>query len=160
MKNYKNLIYALLCLCLPIIVGAGLYEHLAVWPRAFFSPPKSLSMFQGEFGINAGAFWTKIHPTTLLLFIIVLFLFWKTERRKFVLIPFIGYVMLIIATFTYFVPELVDIVSTKYNNSVNQELIQRGSRWEMLSFIRLILVVVLALFLFLGLTKSSHKISD
>ena len=160
MNNYKNLIYTLLCLCLSIIVGAGLYEHLAVWPRAYTSPPKSLSMFQGEFGINPNTFWAKIHPITLLFFVTVLFLFWKSERRKFVLIPFIGYVMLIIATFTYFVPELIDIVSTRYGDSINQGLIERGSRWEILSLIRLALVTILALFLFWGLTKSNYIISN
>ena len=160
MNNYKILIYALLCLCLSIIVGAGLYEHLAVWPRAYISPPKSLSMFQGEFGINPTAFWAKIHPIILLLFVTALFLFWKTERRKFVLIPFIGYVIMIIATFTFYVPELIDIVSTEYSDSINQDLIERGSRWQILSLIRLVFVTILTLFLFLGLTKSRYIISN
>ncbi len=158
MKNYKNLIYTLLCLSFTIIIGAAVYEHLAVWPRAYDSPPKSLSMFQGEFGLNAGAFWQKIHPLTLLLFITTLFISWKTERKKYILIPFVGYIIVMISTFTYFVPELIEIVTTEYEEVVNQELVQRGSLWEILSLIRLAFIIVLSLILYLGLTKSNNKI--
>ncbi|MCB0445987.1 MAG: hypothetical protein KDD03_00460, partial [Gelidibacter sp.] len=72
MRNYKNIIYAIACLSFSIIIGAAFFEHLAVWPQAYAAPPASLGMFQGDYGLNAGAFWIKIHPVTLILFIITL----------------------------------------------------------------------------------------
>lgn len=157
MSSYKNIIYALLCLSLSIIIGAGVYEHIAVFPRAFAAPPKSLMMFQGEYGTNPGAFWKIIHPVTLLLFIITLTLSWKTERRKNVLIPLIIYAIILIATFIYFVPELMALVTTKYENVVNPDLVERGSRWQVLSLMRLCVAIAIDLFLFLGLTKPHHN---
>ncbi|PHN04390.1 hypothetical protein CRP01_22370 [Flavilitoribacter nigricans DSM 23189 = NBRC 102662] len=158
-KRYKDLIYALLCLSFAIIIGAAVYEHLAVWPRAYDAPPKSLSMFQGEFGLNPAPFWQSIHPVTLLLFTVTLIISWKTDRRKHVLLPLIGYVLVLITTFIYFVPELMEIVNTEYDDTVNQELTKRASQWESLSLFRLVLLIVLSLVLNIGLTKGNSKIA-
>ena len=157
MKHFKEFIHALLCLSFSIIVGAGLYEHLALWPNAYSAPPKSLSMFQGDYGINAGAFWQMIHPITLLLFIITLIVFWKTRRRKYILYPFLGYIIVLVITAFYFVPELIDINTTTYDTSVDPELLQRASLWETLSIVRLISMAILAIILSLGLTKSNTR---
>ena len=153
MKYIKDLLYAITCLFFSIIIGAAVYEHLAVVPQWSAAPPASLAMFQGAYGLNAAAFWTKIHPATLLLFVITLFVFWKTERRKNILIPFIGYVLVLIITFVYFVPELIDITGTPYSTTVDKDLISRSSLWENLSLLRLALLIGLALLLFLGLKK-------
>lgn len=82
MPNIKNLIYVLTCISFTIIIGAGIYEHLAIWPRAYSAPPASLTMFQGDYGLNSDAFWTKIHPITPLLLITTLVLSWKSPERS------------------------------------------------------------------------------
>jgi len=129
------------------------YEHIAVFPRAFVAPPKSLMMFQGEYSINPGPFWQSIHPITMILFVITLILSWKTPRKKNILIALVGYVILLIATFIYFVPEIMALAKTPYEDAVNMELVQRGARWESLSLVRLGILIVLTLVLFIGLTK-------
>lgn len=149
----KNLVYALLSLSFSIIAGAAVYEHLAVWPRAYAAPPLSLSMFQGEYGLNAGAFWSKIHPVTLLLFITTLVLYWKSVRKMHVLISFIGYIIVMVTTFMYFVPELVAITGTEYSTTIDQTLVTRGAQWEKLSLLRLVIIVGLTVFLYLGMSK-------
>ena len=68
-----------------MILGASVYEHLAVWPNAFAAPPKSLTMFQGDFKLSPDLFWKSIHPITLFLFIVYLILNWKSERKKYIL---------------------------------------------------------------------------
>ncbi len=154
MKDFKNLIYAVTCLSLNIIIGAAVFEHLVVWPTAYAAPPASLSMFQGEYGFKAVLFWSKIHPVTLLLFVITLVTFWKTERRNHILIPFVGYFIILIITSIYFVPELIDIVETEYSARIDEQLVSRGSLWIKLSLVRLFVLIGLAIFLFLGLTQS------
>lgn len=154
MITIKDLIYALTCLSFSIIVGAAVYEHLAVWPRAYAAPPLSLSMFQGEYGLNSGAFWTKIHPVTLLLFITTLILFWKSARRKTILIVFIGYIVVMVTTFLYFVPELIDITTTEYTTAIDESLRSRGALWEKLSLLRLAVITGLAIVLYFGASKT------
>lgn len=153
MINFKNLIYPLACLSFSIVIGGAVYEHLAVIPQWSAGPPASLSMFQGEYGLNAAAFWSKIHLATLPLFITSLILFWKTSSRKNILIPFIGYLIVLVVTGIYFVPELIEISNTPYDKIINPELQSRAKLWENLSLIRLLFIIALALFLYLGLTK-------
>lgn len=157
MPNIKNLIYVLTGISFTIIIGAGIYEHLAIWPRAYSAPPASLTMFQGDYGLNSDAFWTKIHPITLLLLITTLVLSWKSPRKKYVLITLIGYIFILVVTAIYFVPELMEITKTEYADSVNPDLQQRGGLWENLNLLRALILVFLAMILNLGLTRSSAR---
>ncbi|KAA3625412.1 MAG: hypothetical protein DWP94_00750 [Flavobacterium sp.] len=157
MNNYKDIVYALVCLSFSIVVGAAVFEHLSVWPRAYVAIPKSLTMFQGEYGLNAANFWIKIHPITLLLFVVNLILFWKSDRRKNLLIVFISYFIILIITNLYFVPELIELTGTEMSNTVDESLVKRGGLWINLSLIRTLAIVVLAIVLSLGLTKPGTR---
>ena len=134
--NFRNILYALTCLSFSAIIGAAVYEHIALWPAAFSEPPKSLSVFQGPYRLNAGAFWQSIHPVTLLLFGVTLFVGWKTTRRKNILIAVTGYALILTATFIYFVPELLELTATPYSDTVDASLQDRGSLWIALSLVR------------------------
>lgn len=158
--NFKNLIYALTCLCFSIILGAAIYEHIAVWPAAFAEPPKSLTMFQSAYKLNAAPFWMFIHPITLLLFIVTLILSWKSKRRKYVFIPMIIYIIILIATFSFFVPQLTSIVNTAYSETVDKNLQNQGNMWIILSIIRALILFALAITLFFGLTKHEAAIAN
>lgn len=153
----KNLFYILLCLSFSLICGAAVYEHVVVWPNAFASLPRSLSAFQGEYALNSAPFWMMIHPVTMVLFIIALIVSWRTERKKHVLYSLIVYVVILATTFTWFVPELLDLVNTPYSDTYDASLTSRGSRWETLSIIRGIVLFVTAIFLYMGLTKPAVK---
>jgi NADH:ubiquinone oxidoreductase subunit 6 (subunit J) len=157
--NFKNILYALACLSFSVIIGAAIYEHTALWPAAFSEPPRSLSVFQGPYRLDAASFWMSIHPVTLLLFVIALMVNWKTERRKPLLIAIIGYVVILITTFIYFVPELLELTGTPYSDSVDASLQSRGSRWITLSLIRGGVLIVLAMNLLLGLTKAETRVA-
>lgn len=156
----KDLLYSFACLSFSIVIGAAVYEHIAVVPRWAAAPPLSLSMFQGEYGLNPGAFWKSIHPVTLLLIIAVLIAFWKTERKRNVLITLVGYLIILAVTAIYFVPELLEITGTAFSKTVDLSLTKRAALWENLSILRLLVLIVLVLQLFLGLTKVSGKRLD
>ncbi|MDQ3290063.1 MAG: hypothetical protein M3Q05_02115, partial [Bacteroidota bacterium] len=96
---------------------------------------------------------------TLLLFTATLLLFWKTERRKNILVSLTGYVIILIITATYFVPELMAITGTPFSEIIDPSLTKRAQLWELLSQIRLAILVVLSIILFLGLTKVFAKVS-
>ncbi|MCC6252926.1 MAG: hypothetical protein IT238_10740 [Bacteroidia bacterium] len=152
--NSKNTFYALTCISYCLIIGAGINEHIALWPVAFSEPPQSLIMFQGNYALNPALFWSLIHPVTIILFLITLVLNWKTERRKYILIPMVTYMILIGITFIYFVPELKSIIGTPYSETVDLDLQQRGSLWIKLSLARLTFIAITSFILLLGLTKS------
>ena len=157
MQNLKNILYILSCIAFTVIIGAAIYEHLSVWPKALSGPPASLTIFQGEFGHDGGVFWRNIHPVTLFLMILSLIFFWRSERRLNLLITFGGYLVIIAVTAIYFVPELVEIIKTPYAEAVDAGLVARGQLWEQLSIVRLFVLIGLACFLLLGLTKAPNS---
>lgn len=160
MLNFKNVIYALSCLSFSIVVGAAVYEHMAVIPKWSAAPPASLSMFQGEYGLDAGSFWSMIHPLTLVLLIISLALFWKTKSRQNIAAALVGYAMLLVVTATYFVPELMAIIKSEYLETVDETLKGKADLWETLSLVRMAFLVILSVVLNMGLTRVNLEASD
>jgi hypothetical protein len=155
--NLKAILYAFACLSFSVVIGGAVYEHLAVVPQWSAAPPVSLSMFQGKYGLNAAAFWIPIHPVTLLLLMGVLVSAWKTDSRKNALITLTGYMIVVGITAAYFVPELLAITGTAFSETVDPSLTQRAKLWELMSLVRLSVLVGLAIVLFLGLTRLHVK---
>ncbi len=153
----KDILYALMAMSFTIVIGGAVYEHIAVVPAWSAAPPASLSMFQGTHGLKPGPFWMFIHPLTLLLFIITMFVHWRTARKKPVAITLVGYIVILAITSVYFVPELMAIVNTPYASTVDAELTKRAQLWETLSIVRMVVLIVLAVVLFMGLTKSKER---
>lgn len=154
----KDIIYSISCLAFAIMIGGAVYEHVNVVPQWSAAPPVSLSMFQGEYGLNPELFWMSIHPVNIILFAVTLIIHWKTKRRKNVLITLIAYFIILIITSIYFVPELISITSTTYASSSDSSLTQRAKLWEILSLARLGVLMVLSIILFTGLTKQVNKL--
>ena len=148
--------YALCCVSFIIVIGGAVYEHLNVVPVWSAAPPLSLSMFQGEYGLNPALFWMLIHPVNMLLFTVILILHWKTPRRRNIVIVFTSYIIILVITAIYFVPELVSITSTPFSAEPDASLAARGKRWELLSILRLCVLVSLSIILLIGLTKESR----
>ncbi len=153
----KNIFYVLTCISYCLIIGAGIYEHIAVWPIAYSEPPKSLTMFQGNYALESAPFWMSVHPVTLTLFLITLVSNWRSERKKYILLPLSTYIIVLVVTFVYFVPELISLTGTPYAETVDTDIQKRGSLWIDLSIIRMAFIVASAFVLLLGLTKSDKK---
>ncbi len=158
--SFKNVVYAFACLSFSVVVGAAIYEHVAVVPGWSAAPPASLSMFRGKYGLNPTPFWVAVHPVTLLLLAVSIALFWKNGSRPYLLATSVGYVIVLVITFAYFVPELIAITGTPFSENIDQSLIKRAKQWEMLSLIRLSFLVVLAIAAFLGLAKPGIQSSE
>lgn len=155
----KNIIYAIACLSFAVVIGAAVYEHIAVVPGWSAAPPASLSMFQGKYGLNPTPFWIAIHPVTITLLSLAIILFWKTGSRYYLLITFTGYVIVLLITFAFFVPELIAITNTAFSENTDDSLVKRAKQWELWSLVRLAFLIVLAIVAFLGLTKSGMTTS-
>lgn len=158
--NTKPILYAFACLSFSVVIGGAVYEHLTVVPAWSAAIPASLSMFQGTHGLNPAPFWISIHPVTLLLMLGSLAVFWKTEGRRFQLTALAGYVLVLVITQIYFVPELLELTGTPFAVTVDQGLTARGQLWEKLSLVRLAFLVVLAITQFLGLTRIAYALPE
>ena len=151
--QFKNIIYALAALSFSVIIGAGIYEHIALWPVAFSEPPKSLSVFQGPYRLTPAPFWMSIHPITLIFFVAALIANWRTNRKQTLLITIAGYMLILVVTHIYFVPELMELTGTPFSDTVDPSLQDRGSLWINLSLIRAAILIVLSLNLLLTFAK-------
>ncbi|TDH24560.1 hypothetical protein EXU57_14555 [Segetibacter sp. 3557_3] len=154
----KDMLYAICCLAFTIIIGGAVYEHLNVVPRWTAGPPASLSMFQGKYGLNPALFWKIIHPVNLLLFALNLVFHWRSERRRTLLLVLSSYIVILIITAVFFVPELISITTASYAQITNAELTRRAATWETLSIVHLVILIVMALGLFTGLTKANKPV--
>jgi len=150
----KDVLYAICCLAFAIIIGGAVYEHMNVVPKWAAAPPVSLSMFQGEYGLNPELFWMVIHPVNLLLLTLTLVLHWRSERRKHLVIVMTSYIVILATTAVFFVPELLSITKAAASSVADPDLTRRAATWEALSIVRLGVLVILSMILFTGLTKA------
>ena len=156
MKKLTDPIYMLACASFLLMVGAGLYETVTLVPVWTAAPPASLTMFQGAYAIDYGVLWKRIDPITLVLLLAALLLNWKHDRRKNILIVLGGYVVIMIVTFAYFVPEIIYFTTYPYQNTVIGALKDRADLWGTLSRIRLLCMFGLSFVLLSGLTKKAE----
>ena len=105
----KTILLILGCISFIIVIGGATYEHAAVVPVWSSAVPKSLSMFQGEYGLAPANFWIPVHPVTMILLTSGMIANWKTPRRAYVIAAILGYAAVLAVTFMYFVPELMTI---------------------------------------------------
>ncbi len=159
MKSIKNIFLILASLSFATIMGAAIYEHISITPHWSAAPPLSLTMFQGKYGLNSGLFWIIIHPVTVLLLIVALIVNWKNSRRKQILWVLSSYIIILIITAIYFVPELIHIITSPYQNHIDKDLQARAALWQKLSLLRLSLVILLSFILLSSLTKSADELS-
>lgn len=156
-KSFPNILHILASIAFITIIGAAIYEHAAVVPIWAAAPPYSLSMFQGEYGLQAGNFWKPVHPVAILLLAAALITNWRQPRRKQLLITLAGYVLILIITGIYFVPELLSITTSTYSTVVSDDLTGRAKTWELLSLVRLGALLILAVVLLNGLAIKTRE---
>ena len=120
-----------------ILAGGIVYSHVAFFPSYLSGLPNSAVLVNGPYPINDGYFWVMIHPLAILSLIVSLALNWKIRaRRKLIAIPLIVYVLALIATSFYFVPELMAFKSSPNSGISPADWYARGQRWQHLSWVR------------------------
>lgn len=156
MRSFKTFILIAAAISSITVIGAAVYEHTTLVPTWSAAPPASLAMFQGDYGFSAETFWKSIHPVSILLLIATLIANWKTDRRRLISIALGGYVLILVVTAIYFVPELLEIINTPYSTTVDPSLVKRAQLWETLSLVRLGFLIVLFGGLLYSLTKGNE----
>ena len=119
------------------LLGGIAYSHLVYFPVYLSALPDSAVIVNGPYGLNEARFWGLIHPLLILSLIATIVLNWNQKaRRKLIGITMVLYVLAILATALYFVPELMAFANSP-NLSVSPEAwLARGRRWQRLSWAR------------------------
>lgn len=119
------------------LLGGIAYSHIVYFPVYLSALPDSAVVVNGTYGLNEVPFWAIIHPLLILSLIVTLVLNWKSKpRRKLILISFAIYIVLLVVTLIYFVPELVAFKRSPESSLSPAEWLARGQRWQKLSWIR------------------------
>ena len=124
-------------LLMGILLGGIVYSHLVYFPVYLSALPDSAVLVRGRFALHEERFWLLIHPLAILSLVVSLVLNWKIRlRRKLIAIPLIVYVLAIVVTALYFVPELQNFRNSPTMSVSPAEWYARGQRWQYLSWTR------------------------
>lgn len=136
------------------LLGGIAYSHLVYFPPYLSALPDSAIIVNGPYGLHDSRFWLTIHPLLILSLIASLVLNWRSlARRKLILISVSVYVIVLVITSAYFVPELIAFETSPKSNVTAAEWLIRGQRWQRLSWIRGAICYLAFVPLLIALTK-------
>jgi hypothetical protein len=139
------------------LLGGIAYSHLVYFPVFLSALPDSAVVVNGPYGLNEVRFWALIHPLLILSLIVALALNWKSRpRRKLIQISFAIYIVVIVVSQIYFIPELVAFQRSPESSLSPAEWLARGQRWQRLSWIRGAVCYAAFVPLLLALTKPAE----
>jgi hypothetical protein len=119
------------------LLGGIVYSHLVFFPPYLSGLPNSAVLVNGPYPLHDETFWTLIHPLAILSLLVALALNWKIRsRRNLIMIPLVLYVLALIATLLYFVPELRAFRNSPNLGGSPAEWFARGQRWQHFSWLR------------------------
>ena len=139
------------------LLGGIAYSHIVYFPVYLSALPDSAVVVNGPFGLHEERFWMTIHPLLILSLIVTLVLNWRLRtRRKLILISFAVYVLVLVVSALYFIPELGAFARSPRASLTPAEWLARGQRWQRLSWIRGAVCYAAFLPLLLALTKPAE----
>ena len=112
-----------------IQVGAQLFAILVIVRTVIAAPPRSFSIFEGEYGYDSGFFWETVPPVTIVLFVIALIANWKTTRRALLLVALGLFVIGGAIAGIVLEPEFADLRAIGYSDVVDPALQSRAATW-------------------------------
>ena len=111
----------------------------------------------GPYPLNEVRFWALIHPLLILSLIAALIFNWNSRaRRKLIAISFLIYVILLVVSGIYFIPELILFQNSPQSTVTPAEWVVRGRRWQQLSWLRGLISYLAYVPLIFALTKPSE----
>lgn len=117
--------------------GAQVFETAVVVPKWTVSPPESLSVLGGKYGLNLKAFWIVIHSLHELTFLLALIFCWKIDSvRNWLLLLLLLHVAVRVWTLTYFALHIIDFQKIAASPATDTDLLARTAQWRVLNYIR------------------------
>ena len=140
------------------LLGGIAYSHLVYFPVYLSDLPASAVLVNGPYGLNETIFWVIIHPLLIVSLVAALVLNWNsTSRRKLIAVSFVVYVVVLLVSQFYFIPELVLFRHSPESTLTAAEWLARGRRWQRLSCLRGLTMYLAFIPLLFALTKVSGE---
>jgi hypothetical protein len=140
--------------------GAQIFETAVIVPKWTASPPESLQLFKGKYGLDFKAFWIVLHSIHEITFILAIIFCWHLDFiRNWLLGLFAIHFAVRVWTLIYFAPGIIEFQKIANAGGRNNELLERTSRWKNLNYLRVglfILVSIGLVPLFIRLLELSH----
>ena len=144
-----------------VLLGGVVYAHVVFFPPYLSHLPESAEIINGPFPVDDARFWMLIHPVLILSLIVSLVSNWRDRgRRRLIAIPFGVYLLVMVATLIYFVPELMAFKTSAGSTISGAEWLTRGNRWQYLSWARGVIMFVSIVPLLLALMRSPYGMSN
>jgi hypothetical protein len=139
------------------LLGGIVYSHLVFFPVYLSALPSSAVLVNGPYAMNETIFWLIIHPLLIISLVAALSLNWRSYwRRKLIGVTFIVYVLVLVITQIYFVPELVLFKHSPESTVSAADWLVRGRRWQQLSWLRGLIMYLAHIPLLFALTRPSE----
>lgn len=140
------------------LLGGVAYSHLVYFPAYLSALPASAVVVNGPYGMNDGIFWAIIHPLLIIALVAALVLNWNSSLRgKLIAVSLAVYVVVLLISFVYFVPELILFKHSPESTVSATEWLTRGRRWQRLSWLRGLAMYLAILPLLFALTKPATE---
>ena len=140
------------------LLGGVAYSHLVYFPAYLSDLPASAVVVNGPYGLNDARFWAVIHPLLIISLVAALVLNWNSSsRRKLIAVSFAIYVVVLLISFFYFVPELTLFKHSPESTVPATEWLARGKRWQRLSWLRGLTMYLSIVPLLFALTKPAGR---
>jgi glucan phosphoethanolaminetransferase (alkaline phosphatase superfamily) len=143
------------------LLGGIAYSHLVYFPAYLSDLPASAVVVNGPYGLNEGIFWGIIHPLLIISLVAALVLNWNSSaRRKLIAISFAVYVIVLLVSVFYFIPELVLFKNSPQSTVPATDWLARGRRWQRLSWLRGATMYLAFVPLLFALTKPAKPVDE
>jgi hypothetical protein len=117
--------------------GAQIFETAVIVPKWTASPPESLQLFKGKYGLDFKVFWIVLHSIHEITFILAIVFCWKLDPiRNWLLIFFLLHFAVRVWTLAYFAPNIIEFQKLANEGTAHAELLSRTSLWRTLNYIR------------------------
>ena len=144
-----------------VLLGGIVFSNAIVMPVFLADLPASASVVTGPHAVNEVPFWMSIHPLIVLSLIVALIANWRvTVRRRSIAIVLVCYIVALIVTALFFVPELIAFQASPQSSISASEWASRAMRWQILSWIRGGIMFLLILPLLWALTSRGENAAD
>ena len=158
MIKLRNLSLIVAIILWATLLGGIVYSHIVFFPVYLSALPDSAVLVRGPYALNDARFWVVIHPLLIASLAVTVLLNWKLRRRRLLIgISLAVYVLAIIATSLFFVPELMAFLASPESSVSRAEWLSRGQRWQYLSWLRGAIMYLAFIPLLLALRESSQN---
>ena len=126
--------------------GAQIFETAVIVPKWSASPPESLQMLQGKYGIDLKTFWIVMHSLHEITFILAIVFCWHIDSvRPGLILLFVIHFAVRTWTLAYFAPTIMAFQKNQPSSPAGIDLSSRAARWRTLNYIRVGIFIAVSL---------------